>query len=362
MRPLRVALNLRWCDHDYPRCGWHTLCHGQIKAPVLVAPASLIGSEPPAQVRSGPSLCSAPMPQCQPALTFAQWGTPPEGPPFPSRLLSKHISYANKMPICSTSEGCRRVTVRYNFVEPGLPISPPPRRPGVSIACAPFRCRRGCLMYTRSTSLPNLYIRNIIPDDMGNPLVGVPGPSGWGYAPFHTGAQAMRTMPYQSFSDVGLVLLRRVCCFLFFLYYLQTFDLLECEAHYAAVLALVLEVDGLLVVVDHDLRGNPAAVVEPVGRLGDVFVHYLLSLRAHARLHRSSIVFVLPRRGPIYSTGGSKLSQMLSRRGPRYGTGATAEPGLIVRLEAVLQAWLRTSPWRSCKKFAPKHGQSWHIS
>src|SRR5215208_3505590 len=125
MRPLRVALNLRWCDHDYPRCGWHTLCHGQIKAPVLVAPASLIGSEPPAQVRSGPSLCSAPMPQCQPALTFAQWGTPPEGPPFPSRLVSKHIPSANKTPICGIYKVDQSVTERYNFVvEPGLPVSP----------------------------------------------------------------------------------------------------------------------------------------------------------------------------------------------------------------------------------------------
>src|SRR5215208_3392146 len=51
----------------------------------------------------------------------------------------------------------------------------------------------------------------------------------------------------REFLEVRLELLRRVCCFLFFLYYLQTFDLLECEAHYAAVLALVLEVDCLLV-------------------------------------------------------------------------------------------------------------------
>src|SRR5215204_3937279 len=166
----------------------------------------------------------------------------------------------------------------------------------------------------------------------------------------------------REFSDVRLLLLRRVCGLLFFLYYLQAFELLEGEAHDAAVLALVLEVEGLLVVVDEHLRRHPAAVVEPLRPLGDVFVHYLLSLLAHARLLLSSLVFSLPRRGPIYSTGGSKLSQMLSRRGPRYGTGATAEPGLIVRLEAVLQAWLRTSPWRSCKKFAPKHGQSWHIS
>src|SRR5215216_485438 len=172
-------------------------------------------------------------------------------------------------------------------------------------------------MYTRATSLPNLYIRNIIPDDIGNPLVGVPGPSGWGYAPFHTGAQAMRTMPYQSFSDVGLVLLRRVCCFPFF-YYLQTFDLLEGEAHYAAVLALVLEVDGLLVVVDHDLRGHPATVVEPLCPLGDILVRYLLGLLAHPFAPSLANVS-LPRRSSIYSPeGGSKLlSMLLSRRRPR---------------------------------------------
>ena len=37
-----------------------------------------------------------PMPQGQPALTFAQWGTPPQGPPFPSMLVSKHIPSAKK--------------------------------------------------------------------------------------------------------------------------------------------------------------------------------------------------------------------------------------------------------------------------
>src|SRR5215213_10475491 len=42
-RPLRVARDLEWCDHDYPRWGGHTLCRGQIKAPVLGAPASIMG-------------------------------------------------------------------------------------------------------------------------------------------------------------------------------------------------------------------------------------------------------------------------------------------------------------------------------
>src|SRR5215204_7458426 len=85
----------------------------------------------------------------------------------------------------------------------------------------------------------------------------------------------------REFSDVRLVLLRRVCGLLFFLYSLQTFDLLEGEAHYAAVLALVLKVDCLVVVVDHDLRRNPAAVVEPLCPLRDVFVLYPLGLLAH---------------------------------------------------------------------------------
>src|SRR5829696_2616898 len=160
-------------------------------------------------------------------------------------------------------------------------------------------------MYTRATSLPNLYIRNIIPDDIGNPLVGVPGPSGWGYAPFHTGAQAMRTMPYQSFSDVGLVLLRRVCCFPFFLYYLQTFDLLEGEAHYAALLALVLEVDCLLVIVDEDLRHEPAVVVEPLCPLGDILVLHLLGLFAHRHLLLPWIVSFYPKEAPCIPQRGS---------------------------------------------------------
>src|SRR5215218_4101124 len=84
----------------------------------------------------------------------------------------------------------------------------------------------------------------------------------------------------REFSDVRLVLLRRVCGLLFFLYSLQTFDLLEGEAHDAAVLALVLEVDGFVVVVDHDLRGHPAAEVESLCPLRDIFVHYLLGLLA----------------------------------------------------------------------------------
>src|SRR5215217_1921620 len=64
---------------------------------------------------------------------------------------------------------------------------------------------------------------------------------------------------------------------------LKALDHLEGVAHYAALLALVLEVDGLLVVVDKDLRHNPAVVVEPLRPLGDGPVAYLASLLAHVR-------------------------------------------------------------------------------
>ena len=46
---------------------------------------------------------------------------------------------------------------------------------------APPRCRRGCLMYTRATSLPILYIRNIIPEAMSIPLLGYLVISGRGH-------------------------------------------------------------------------------------------------------------------------------------------------------------------------------------
>src|SRR5215218_7479691 len=116
------------------------------------------------------------------------------------------------------------------------------------------------------------------------------------------------------FLEVGLVLLRRGCGFLFFLYHLQAFDLLEGEAHDAAVLALVLEVDCLLVVVDHDLRGHPAAVVEPLCPLWDVFVHYPLGLLAHPRLLLSSLTFLYPEEALYIPQRGSRLLQMLCRR------------------------------------------------
>jgi len=54
LRPLCVARDLGWCDHDYPRCGGHTSDSSVTKLPVLVAPASLIGSELSYEPGSGP--------------------------------------------------------------------------------------------------------------------------------------------------------------------------------------------------------------------------------------------------------------------------------------------------------------------
>ena len=53
-------------------------------------------------------------------------------------------------------------------------------------------------MYTKATSLPNLYIRNIIPDDMGIPLLEHLALSGWGYTDFH----ASMNFAFWGFSEV----------------------------------------------------------------------------------------------------------------------------------------------------------------
>jgi hypothetical protein len=46
-----------------------------------------------------------PLPRGKAALTFAQWGTPPEGPPFPSKVVSKHIPSAKKTPLRGIFKG-----------------------------------------------------------------------------------------------------------------------------------------------------------------------------------------------------------------------------------------------------------------
>src|SRR5215218_3994239 len=103
---------------------------------------------------------------------------------------------------------------------------------------------------------------------------------------FHTSAYKVNP------AKLGYLLLG--VCGLFFLHYLQALDHLEGEAHYAAVLALVLEVDSLLVVVDEDLRHKPAAVVESLCPLRDILVLYLFRLLAHLRILLCSKVLLYP--------------------------------------------------------------------
>jgi hypothetical protein len=53
-------------------------------------------------------------------------------------------------------------------------------------------------MYTRATSLPNLYIRNIMPDEVSILLLEHLALSGWGYADFHAGVN----FAFWGFSEV----------------------------------------------------------------------------------------------------------------------------------------------------------------
>src|SRR5215213_3645397 len=86
-------------------------------------------------------------------------GVTREGPPFPSRLLSKHIPSAKKTPIRSIYTVDQSVTARYNFVvELGLPVSPLQGGPALLLP-APGPMRQGVSYVGRA----NLYIRNILP-------------------------------------------------------------------------------------------------------------------------------------------------------------------------------------------------------
>src|SRR5215212_7511667 len=63
LRPLRVAQDRLWCDHDYPRWGGHnTTPRCVARLLVLGASASIMGSELSSLLGSGPSLCPAPIP------------------------------------------------------------------------------------------------------------------------------------------------------------------------------------------------------------------------------------------------------------------------------------------------------------
>ena len=60
---------------------------------------------------------------------------------------------------------------------------------------------------------------------------------------------------------------------------LQSLEHIEAKAHYAALLASVLDVDGLVVMVDENLRHNPAVVVEALSPLWNIlFAFWACSL------------------------------------------------------------------------------------
>ena len=96
-------------------------------------------------------------------LTFALNGghhqRVPHSPPCryqsTSPLRRKHPFLA------AYSKVVRSVTERYNLVEPGLPVSPPPRQPGFCVVRAPILCNS--VSYVRRDDEPaDLYIRNTI--------------------------------------------------------------------------------------------------------------------------------------------------------------------------------------------------------
>src|SRR5215208_392794 len=71
LRPLRIARDLGWCDHDYPRWGGHNPSSRARRtgfSPRVGAPTvATLGD-------SGPSLCPSTMLQGQPAPTFVDNG------------------------------------------------------------------------------------------------------------------------------------------------------------------------------------------------------------------------------------------------------------------------------------------------
>src|SRR5215210_5789504 len=103
------------------------------------------------------------------------------------------------------------------------------------------------------------------------------------------------------FIDTRYIGMLVLLSFLLLFHHLQALEHLEGEAHDAAFLSLVLEGDGLVVVVDEDLLDEPAVVVEALRPLGHGLVAYLAGLLAHP-LAPSLDNVSLPRRGSMYPT------------------------------------------------------------
>jgi hypothetical protein len=68
--------------------------------------------------------------------------------------------------------------------------------PGTGPSLCPAPMPQG-VSYVRRV---NLYIRNLIPDDMGIPSLAVLALSGWGYADFHAGVNFRLTEFYEVLS------------------------------------------------------------------------------------------------------------------------------------------------------------------
>jgi hypothetical protein len=137
------------------------------------------------------------MPQGQSALTFVDnGGRHPTVPHSPSTRL---LSFPFQAPIKSRATRCAEIThLRYKLrpsgyynefiVEPGAPHPPPRNSARLSYTHRPVPCRRAFLMYDTTTSLPAVYIRNIIPTGDFAPLLEHLALSGRSDAGFHAGA------------------------------------------------------------------------------------------------------------------------------------------------------------------------------
>src|SRR5215212_10720835 len=141
----------------------------------------------------------------------------------------------------------------------------------------------------------------------GAPLNGAPLHNNWKSKSYP------RTSWKGNSAKLGALLLLRVCG-LFFLDDLQALDHLEGEAHHAALLALVLEVDGLLVVVDEHLVEEPAVVVEALGPLGHGLVPYLARLLAHAHALLPSTPSCYPKEQRVSCKGLAALIHPSAKR------------------------------------------------
>jgi hypothetical protein len=168
LRPLCVAQEHLWCDHDYPRWGGHTPRARRTGFSHRVGALTLRGADP--------SLCPAPMPRGQPALTFVDNGgrhpRVPRSPPGFHHSSSRLLSQA---PLCEKAligGMCSSPPREYNqlIVKPSAPH--PPRGPADRLfSCtAPPRCPKP------SSALPLRRAHNT--RRYGHPLAGRPGRSG----------------------------------------------------------------------------------------------------------------------------------------------------------------------------------------